>query len=451
MPPDVPNTPDAPPRRIFLPAATILVAILTLHFAPTHGIDSYAAAFLVSSAIYLWLAYEVTRAEIRPGAILLLVGASLLVRASFLLSMPIGSDDVFRYLWDGKVQAAGINPYLHAPNAPELASLRSSLLPAAVNHPDMKTVYFPISQWIFFMAFKLAGEGVWGIKLCLLLAEILTLSALWRFSSLLQFPRTNILLYALCPLPIIQFACDAHLDGLGLPLLAYALVLHLGGKRTASLLLLGASLAIKPVALVLVPILLMGERTIRGRLLVLGLPCVPFVLQFVPYLASANPLEGLFVFSRHWTFNGVAFEAINAILSNNLPSRIICAGCLVVSLLLVYRSSIDQIRKMYLAVLLLLIFSPVVHPWYICWLLLFLPPVRPVSGILYASTASLTVFTVVAFRNTGMWAQQASAVLAEYLPVLAALVKDVVGWTRRGQPGGDGTLPPPGSNGPSHG
>jgi len=407
--------------RILLPAAILIAMVLALHAVVSYGIEVYAAVFLLSSAVYIWLAKEVLNAGLPEKTVLVLLGVALLVRATFLFVTPVGSDDVFRYLWDGKVQAAGVNPYLYPPNAPELASLKSDLLPALVNHPEMKSVYFPISQWIFYLSFKLSGEAIWGFKMFLLLAETLTFVALWRLTHTLGVPRASALLYALCPLPIVQFAYDAHLDGLGIPLLAFAVVYHLAHKRTLALLLLGVSMAIKPVGLVLVPIFMLREKNTPARLLTLVVPFIPFVLQFLPYVTSSNPFEGLLNFSRHWTFNGIAFEAIDALLSNNLPSRFVCAGCLAVGLLALYWISLEHIYKMYLAVFLLLLFSPVVHPWYICWLLLFVPLVRSVPGIIYASTASLTVFTVVQYKFSGLWEQHPLALIAEYLPVLLAL------------------------------
>jgi len=411
--------------RVLLPAGIIIGLLLALHGVAAYGIELYAAVFLLSSGVYIWLAKEVLHTELPERMVLMLLGVALLVRATFLFITPAGSDDVFRYLWDGKLQAAGVSPYLYPANAPALSSLRSDLLPGAVNHPEMKSVYFPLCQWIFYVSFKLGGEAVWGFKLFLLCAEVLTVAALWRLTKMLAVPRTAALLYALCPLPVFQFAYDAHLDGLGLPLLAFALIYHLSQKRIPALLLLGASLAVKPVGLVLLPILVLRESKWSTRILTLVLPFVPFALQFLPYLSSSNPFEGLFMFSRHWTFNGIVFEALDALLANNLTARLMCAGCLGVMILLLCRMPMKYSGKLYLAILLLLLFSPVVHPWYICWLVLFLPLVRPWSGIIFAATASLTVFTVVEYKLTGVWGQHPLALIGEYVPVLMALGREV--------------------------
>jgi hypothetical protein len=412
-------------RSLYLLLTAIGTCLLILHAVNLYGIEIYAAVFVFSSCIYLLLAREVLRSEMPDRTVLALVALSLMLRATFLFAVPAGSDDIFRYLWDGKVQSAGINPYLYPPNAPELAALKSDILPSLVNHSDMRTVYFPFSQWIFFLSYSLGGEAVWAIKALLLLAEVLTLVALWHLTKVLTVARAHVLLYAFCPLPVIQFAYDAHLDGFGMPLVAFAILLYVSQRRIPAMLLFGISMAIKPVALVLLPVLSLQEKGLMRRALILILPFVPFALQFIPYLHTPKLFEGLLTFSRHWTFNGPVFEMANAILNNNLPSRFVCTGGLLLTLSVICFVPLRPFSKLYLSVFALLMFSPVVHPWYVCWLVLLLPLVPSWSGIVYAATASLTVLTVVGFSLSGVWEQHPLILVAEYLPVLIVLGMEI--------------------------
>jgi alpha-1,6-mannosyltransferase len=404
-----------------LTGSLIGLVLMMLHFEPIWGIRLYAGAFLLASLLFVWFAVTINRALPSNRTLFIMIVAALAIRASFLFAMPVGSDDIFRYLWDGKVQSAGINPYIFPPDAAQLSQLRSDLLPGLVNHPEMKTVYFPVSQFLFRLSYALSGESVWGFKLLLLAAEIFTLMALVRITDTLSLSRSTILLYAFCPLPIIQFAYDAHLDGMGLPIFLFGLYFLLKERRVPGYLLLGLSMAVKPVALVVIPVFVMREKGVARKLLALVLAVAPFALQFIPYWSTPGLLDGLFTFSRHWSFNGLAFELANAILSNNLTSRLVCAGALVATLCGVYFITRPPLPRMYLAVMALLLFSPVVHPWYICWFVVLLPLVRQWSGVIFAATASLTVFTVVAFRLTGVWSQSLIVLAAEYLPVLIAL------------------------------
>ena len=306
--------------------------------------------------------------DLSGGLVWATLGLSILIRLSFFSSDPVGSDDVYRYVWDGKVQAAGINPYRYAPDDPALADLHSSLLPGAVNHPEMKTVYFPFSQWLFLLAFRIAGESLWGLKAMLLAAEAATMAGLLLLLSHLKLPRRLVLLYALCPLPILAFALDAHVDGFGLPLFIFGLLYHLRGRPALGLVLLGLSMSVKPVALVVLPVLFLQARTGTDRIRIAVLPLAVALLPFVPYALEINPLESLSTFAWHWLFNGAFFELVRSFVQDNQRARLICAAALGVSLVLLQFTRHDVLRKAAFSVLLLLLFSPVVHPWYVTWL-----------------------------------------------------------------------------------
>jgi hypothetical protein len=408
-------------RSYYAAAALLLACILALHILPFHPAVSYTIVFVLASALFLWVAYQTISSEIPARAVLILAAASLLVRMSFITATPIGSDDVSRYMWDGRVQAAGINPYLYAPSAPELDSLHTPLLPASVNHPDMKTIYFPLSQWVFYGCYRLSGDAIWGYKAVLLCSECVLFLALTLLIRKLSLPPKHLLLYALCPLPIMQFAVDAHLDGLGLPLLLFGMFLLTRGQSLTGLVLLGLSLSVKPVALLVLPIAFLTARGWRSRALTVLVPTVIFGVQFLPYIASSRPFEALSTFARHWTFNGVFFEALNSLLADNQQSRMVCAAVLAVVLLFIYLSRKDFFVRAYLAVLFLLLLSPVVHPWYVTWLAALLPIVPRWSGLSYVSTVSLTSFTVLTYTLTGSWEQYPIVLVAEYLPVLILL------------------------------
>jgi hypothetical protein len=328
-------------------------------------------------------------------------------------------------LWDGKVQTFGINPYLYAPISDSLNHLHSALLPESINHPEMKTIYFPLSQWIFFICYQLSGEAIWGIKLILILTEIATIIGLILLLVRLELPSKFVLFYALCPLPIFQFAIDAHLDGLGFPLFIFSLLLYLRRRMMLSLFLLGLSISIKPIGLILLPILFLCERTWKKRMKIFAIPILTVALQFIPYLIYSNPFESLFTFSKHWTFNGIIFEFLNLLFMDNQKSRLICAILLGLSLIIVYFSKKQLFDKIYFSVLLLLLLSPVVHPWYVGWLTILLPITRQWSGIIFTALVSLTSLTVLNYKLYGVWEQSPLILIIEYLPVIIFLLLEL--------------------------
>jgi len=288
-------------------------------------------------------------------------------------------------------------------------------------------LYFPFSEWIFSLCYQMSGEAIWGYKLILLFAEIAAIIGLFLLTSRLQIPSKFILFYAFCPLSIFQFAIDSHLDGLGFPFLIFGILAYLRKKTTLASLLLGLSMSIKPIGLVLLPILIIHEQHWGKRILLLVVPALTISFQFIPYLLNSNPLEALFTFAKHWTFNGIVFESLNLYFFNNQKTRLICALLFGLILLFVSVSKKPLFDRLYLSVLLLLLFSPVVHPWYIAWLIIFLPITQRWSGILYVATASLTSLTVLNYKLFGVWKQEPMVLIIEYLPVIVFLFFEL--WT----------------------
>ena len=411
-----------PLLELSIVTALISIGLLLTHVPIFHPAWMYTLVFIGTSLFFCWMSWALIRIDVSRNWLFTGIGIALLIRLSFITSTPIGSDDIYRYMWDGKVQNAGINPYLYAPDSSALTPLRSTLLPAAVNHPDMKTLYFPFSEWVFYGCYKLSGEAVWAYKALLLAAEGASLLGLFFLLTLFRIPTKFVLLYAFCPLPILQFALDGHLDALGFPFLLLGLLLYFRGRRFPALLLIGLSMSIKPVTLVLLPILFLLERSWKQRLLTIGIPAATVLVQFLPYLVTSNPFEALTTFARNWTFNGIVFEGLYFVFADNQKARLMCLVLLSIALLIVYLGKKDFIRKAHISVLLLLLFSPVVHPWYIAWLTVLLPLTRQWSGIIFTATACLTSVTILSYKLYGVWEQAPWVLVLEYLPVVVLLV-----------------------------
>ena len=421
------NTPVKSISRTAIAAAigVLFAGILGIHWLPFSPVVSYAIVFVSTSVVYLGIARFLFVTDPPARFVGLAIGLSVLVQASFLNLTPVGSDDVYRYMWDGKVQAAGINPYKYSPHDPGIDSLHSALIPSSVNHPDMKSVYFPLSQWMFNLGYALGGENLWGYKLLLLLSQIAALGILALLVRQLKIPLKYLLLYALCPLVILQFGLDAHIDVVGFPLLLMGLLLYVQSRKAFSYILLALSMSIKPVALLLLPILFVRETGKLEKAKIVGVPALAIGIQFLPYVFSTNPFEGLMTFARHWTFNGIVFETLDFFIQNNQISRLVCAALLVGSLLYVIMLKRNLFETFYLSVLLLLLFSPVVHPWYIAWLTLLLPLMPRASGIFYSASASLTAYTIVQYKLHGVWEQAPLILAIEYFPVVILLVREL--------------------------
>ena len=433
-----------------LGVAAIALASAALPWLPGPPVAAYAALFIATSAFFLALVPALLRVRLTPrelGALLVLLVAA---RTALLPVVPVGSDDVYRYVWDGKVQAAGISPYAFTPEAPELQWLHSETVPRLVNHPDLLTPYFPFAQWLFRLAYAMSGEALWGIKILILIAEVLSIVGLvillrecgahggapsWaRATEGPRAPVERVLLYAAAPLALFEFAVDAHVDALGFPFLVFGLLFFLRGRTAVGLVLLGLSMSIKPTPVVVLPFLLLVARGWLARTAVVAVPALVLGLQFVPYLGDRHLFDGLFRLARDWMFNGSIFSLVFAVLPDNQQARLVCAGLLAVTLAGLWVWTIRQregdgrvpvraaLGAGVLAVLLLLLFSPVVHPWYVGWLAVLLPIVPLPSGLALVGTVSLASLTVVTYQASGVWIDYPLVRLAVYAPVFVLLL-----------------------------
>lgn len=419
------------PAPLLLSAGAIGACLLSWFVLPFHPAVALAACFMVSSALYAAFAFSLGKYELSPRLVFVLIAGAIVLRLCFLWTTPVGSDDFYRYIWDGRVQAAAINPYAHAPNDPALRSLHTEAIPARVNHPEFRTLYFPLSLWMFYLSYELSGEMIWGYKLMLLLAECATVLGLVLLLRARAIEAKYVLLYALCPLPMVQFAIDAHLDGLGLPFLVFGILLYYRKKPFASALLLGLSMSIKPVALVLLPVLFFRTERWKEKMLYIIIPLAAVLLPFLPYTSTAQPFDAILAFAKNWTFNGAVFEVINAFVANNQQSRLICAGILTAALLVLYAQKRMETHDMlYYAALLLFLCSPVVHPWYVNWLAVLVPLARRASGIAYLAMVSLAVYTSTLYILTGRWEQPALLLAVEYIPVIGLFALEMLRFAR---------------------
>jgi hypothetical protein len=389
------------------------------HILPLRPIISYSVVYILTSMLFIPLSVLfITRTNIRKSDFHILLAIALILRIELIFVQPTGSNDYYRYLWDGKVIAHHINPYKYAPDDPALFKLHSNTLPSEVNFPHIKTIYPPFAEYIFCTAYLIGGEGFIGLKIIVLIFDLLTMMGIFLILDKLELRRENVLLYALSPLVLFQFFVDAHVDAFGIPFLVYALFFYLDGKKILSYVLLGLSICIKPAPLILIPIILFTEKNRLEKLKVILIPAIVCAFFYVPFVFSGSPFQALVQYAENWTFNGIVFDLLDFFIRDNQRSRIVCAILFAISYFIVLISKRSFIEKIYLSVFLLLILSPVVHPWYLSWLAAILPFEPELSGITYVNLASLTSFTIVTFQLTGVWKEYPLVLLGEYLPVL---------------------------------
>ena len=265
------------------------------------------AAVVYFAAVHLILRYAWPR-----GTVWIVVGVAIALRVLLLTAPPILSSDIYRYVWDGRVQAAGINPYRYVPADPALASLRDPVVYPQINRAGYaRTIYPPLAEVVFAVTGRVS-DNVTGMRLVMLGFEAVGIICLLRLLPLAGLPRERILIYAWNPLALWSFANDGHVDAIAVGLLGLALLLrarHKDGWAGAAL--AGAVLA-KFFPLVVAPAFLRGGnfwRPALAGLLVIGCGYALYsgagvhVLGFLP---SYGQEEGFVSGTGLWALAGLA-------------------------------------------------------------------------------------------------------------------------------------------------
>jgi len=179
-------------------------------------------------------------------ALWLILGVAIGLRAYVLLFDPLLSSDIYRYVWDGKVQATGINPYRYVPADPALASLRDGTIFPHINRATTAvTIYPPVAQFFFLIVTRI-GENVTVMRLALVGCEAVTVAIIALFLRRMNRPVTRVVAYLWHPLPLWEIAGSGHVDALMLALMLLGLWIALRGHVLRGAALIAFSVLVKP-------------------------------------------------------------------------------------------------------------------------------------------------------------------------------------------------------------
>jgi len=309
-------------------------------------------------------------------------------QVAFLRLPPGVDDDVHRYVWDGRLQRLGFNPYIVVPSDPAVRSLHTSET-RDLNNPDLPSPYPPGAQF-FFRAFTAVRESVFALKLVLVICD-LGISLV-----LLDLLRTSgrgahlVLAYAWNPLLAIEVAGSGHIDIVGTLLLVISVAALLRKWRAAAALMFGLAVAVKFLPIVLVPLY---WKRVRIRDAVFAAAVV--ALLYVPFLDHGRvPIGSLGTYVQTFRFNGPVFAALDRVAG---PQLVVAVAVLVGFATSIWlRRADDQWSPDVFAwpMAASLLCAPVVFPWYLLWLLPFLTS---------ASTRLIILWTVTITTTYIMW------------------------------------------------
>ena len=392
--------------------------------------------YMGASLVWLGAVLGLPRLPSAPRQLAIVVALSVALRLPAWCAPPAHSDDVYRYLWDGRVQRAGLSPYAYAPNAPELERLRDDDW-SHINNRYLPTIYPPGAELLFRLAAALPLPSLTAWKLLLAIADLSTLALLVVWLGRRAADVRLALVWGWSPLVAVELGQNAHMDGLGIALLVAALLAVDLGRRSLAGALLGLSAAVKLLGLPLVPSL----RSWRAGLAALAV----LLLVAVPYVLRDGPIHGsLGEYGRRWRGNDGAFALLQAgadslvahsrfrekqRLTNwprlarlvtgrdrdeiyadevaGLLARAVAFGlfALLVGLALWRRLPPLLVAEVALGAFLLL--TPTLHPWYVLWILPLCAPLakggRTPAWLVLAALAPLGYVPLSGWLSDGVW------------------------------------------------
>ena len=399
-------------RSTRTPAVTIAVAALGgLSLASyLYGVGAqiwYVGALkdvaLVQTVLFLCAAGLVLYARLSRVAFAIVLLVAILCRVPLVLTPPRFSTDLYRYVWDGRVQAAGINPYRYVPADPALARFRDRAIYPYINRRDYAhTIYPPVAEMIFLVVTRVS-DTVTGMKAAMVACEALTVWMLTILLGRLGLPRGRVLLYAWNPLVIWQYAGGGHIDAAATALVAIALVAHARGRGVLTGAALGCATLVKWYPGVLFPALYrprdwkmplaMVATIVVGYLPYLGVGSG--VIGFLPgYAREEGLLTGTGFFLLGFARRARAFVPAPAYIGGAL------AALLIVGIRMMpqrERTALGDIRHAAVLAALFMVLFSTHYLWYFGWLALFLAVV-PAAGLLYLSAAVMYLFAALEYR-----------------------------------------------------
>ena len=369
---------------------------------------------LISLFTFLFVVYFIVYKFFSATHFKFLVIAGVLFRVLLLFSVPNLSDDVYRFIWDGRLSANGINPFSHLPT--EIMQMLpvtgiTEELFAQLNSQGHYTIYPPVMQGFFWIAAKFFSMNVYGaivlFKCIIVLFEIATFFLLIQLLKKLFLPKHLALLYILNPLVITELTGNVHFDGVMVFFVLLAFLLLLKNNWSASAICLGLGVATKLLPVLFIPLLINKLGWKRGLLYSLITGATTLMLfAFVFDMATVQHLlNSVDLFIRKFEFNASVYYIVRYIGTLVKGYNIIAiAGpfLILLSALIIFIISFRNKKigwqpfftKTLFIVSTWLLFSTTVHPWYIC---------LPVA---------LAVFTT--FRYAIVWSFTATLSYAAY-------------------------------------
>lgn len=413
-------------RCIAAAGSTYFVAVLVLFFTRT----PLGSPLFLSLVAVMVACYTITLARTwnapNPGRSLLLVALAFAAAFRAPLSIAtVGPDsDMVRYLWDGRAQQLGYNPYQLVPADPALAHTHTTET-AAMPSRRHKTPYPPAAQ-LFFRFIVAVANTTLGMKLALVACDLLTIAVLWKWLVATGRNEWVVLAYAWSPLVVLEVSHSGHIDALGTLWIAAAAYCLTRGRTALACVAFVLAAATKLLPVVLAPLFLgrVRNRDLLLAIAVAALLALPFTVSGDPSLgAIPNVVENI-------RFNSPVFHPLAWAISPQVAAAFALLSGLAVATWARLRLPVSDPAAWAWPMAVSLVAAPIVYPWY----LLYLTPFLLSPATLPLGVWTITVLPVYIVwhlaREGGRWMAPVPLMVAEYGAFIVACLI-VLWWQRR--------------------
>jgi len=402
-----------------------------------HYIHGYTRDVLTQICLYGVGVLLVVFGKTNRWTLPVIFGVAIATRLVGVFAPEFLSSDMYRYVWDGKVQGAGINPYRYIPSDDHLQFLRDGQVYPNINRKEYAHTIYPPGAQLIFLGVTRISETEACMKAAMVGFEVLACWALLQILALFGRPREEILLYAWHPLCVWEIGSSGHLDAVVVGLLSVGALALIRGKTLRSACWITSAAMVKMFPLVL---LLAFGRRITARML---LVCSSMIAAGYALYASVGPgvfgilggfthEEGLDTGDRYF-FLAWAHRYVHVVFWPGLyiaVSAVILAGIAFWGM--VQLRDLKQVLglELTLSIVSTLLFSPH-YPWYFLWILPFAVMLRYLPAIVLTLEATYWFTTELALPGEKMFRMNEHM----YGLFLAVVVADLfVRWWRNAHP-----------------
>lgn len=389
---------------------------------------------------------------------------ALAYRIILLFDYPYLTDDIFRYIWDGRVWSHGINPFRFAPADPALIPIRDAIIYPQVNHPHIPTIYAPVLQLIFRMVASIS-PSIFAFKLSVVVFDCGTIFLLLLLLKHWQFALRRVIIYAWNPLVIIEIAGSSHLDGIGVFFLLLGFYLFEKRHTIFSGIAFAAAIMVKFVPILLLPFIV-RKKNRNWTIIFLGSVTVTILLGYTPFLNAGEALfKAMFIYADKWRFNDSIFYLIFNALDLALPDAVVkiyvhskgmmpdaeTMRTMRTDLILIASKGLTGVMFCYVLACLfrckawkfsgqftpdllriwiiifgtLCILSPTLHPWYLIWILPLMVFEREKSWLVLSVSILWSYEIISRYAESGVWQESGWIKLAVFVPFYGVLIFEI--------------------------